>query len=74
MIHNMTITSKGTRKNVVIDGVDVSDKISYVSVDIDPESMPSVHLTCTPMNLTIYADSVKIFEHVTELKEEGDEE
>ena len=65
MIQKMVITSKGAQKSVVIDGVDVSDKISGIFVNIDPESMPSVHLICTPMNLAIETDeNIKIVEHV----------
>ena len=68
MIHNMEITSSGTQHKVVIDGVDVSDKVSRLFMSIDSDGLPEVHLICTPMKIAIEADDVKIVEHKTKLK------
>lgn len=73
MIHNMEITSSGTQHKVVIDGVDVSDKVSRLFMSVDPDGLPEVHLICTPMKIAIEADDVKIVEHVMKLKDDGDE-
>ena len=74
MIHNMEITSSGTQHKVVIDGVDVSDKVSRLFMNIDPDGLPEVHLICTPMKIAIEADDVKIVEHVLILKAKTDEQ
>ena len=73
MIHNMEITSEGTRKKIVIDGQDISDKVSRCFIELDPDGLPAVNLICTPMKIAIEADDVKIVEHVLKLKEDGDE-
>lgn len=64
MIHNMTITSEGTQKKIVVDGEDISRLVARAFINIDPVGLPEVHLVCTPMNLAIEADDVKIVEHV----------
>ena len=64
MIHNMAITSEGTQKKIVVDGEDISRFVARAFINIDPEGLPEVHLVCTPMNLAIEADDVKIVEHV----------
>lgn len=64
MIHNMTITSEGVQKKIVVDGEDISRFVARAFINIDPEGLPEVHLVCTPMNLAIEADDVKIVEHV----------
>lgn len=74
MIHNMEITSSGTQHKVVIDGVDVSGKVSRLFVSVDPDGLPEVHLICTPMKIAIEADDVKIVEHVMKLTAKNDEQ
>ena len=74
MIHNMEITSSGTQHKVVIDGVDVSDKVSRLFMSIDPDGLPEVHLICTSMKIGIEADDVKIVEHVMKLTAKNDEQ
>ena len=74
MIHNMEITSSGTQHKVVIDGVDVSDKVSRLFMSVDPNSLPEVHLICTPMKIAIEADDVRIVEHVMKLTAKNDEQ
>ena len=74
MIHNMEITSSGTQHKVVIDGVDVSNKVSRLFVSVDPDGLPEVHLICTPMKIAIEADDVKIVEHVMKLTAKNDEQ
>lgn len=64
MIHNMTITSEGTQKKIIVDGEDISRFVARAFINIDPDGLPEVHLVCTPMNLAIEADDVKIVEHV----------
>lgn len=74
MIHNMEITSSGTHHKIVIDGQDISDKVSRCFIELDPDGLPAVNLICTPMKIAIKADDVKIVEHVMKLTEETDEQ
>lgn len=74
MVHNMEITSSGTQHKVVIDGIDVSDKLSRLFMSVDPNGLPEVHLICTPMKIAIEADDVKIVEHVMKLTAKNDEQ
>ena len=74
MIHNMEITSSGTQHKVVIDGIDVSCKVSRLFMSVDPNGLPEVHLICTPMKIAIEADDVKIVEHVMKLTAKNDEQ
>lgn len=74
MIHNMEITSNATHHKVVIDGVDVSDKVLRLFMSVDPNGLPEVHLICTPMKIAIEADDVKIVEHVMKLTAKNDEQ
>ena len=71
MIHNMEITSSGTHHKVVIDGVDVSDKVSRLFMSVYPDGLPEVHLICTPMKIAIKADDVKIVERIIQDKKNG---
>lgn len=64
MIHNMTITSEGAQKKIVVDGEDISRLVAKAFINIDPEGLPEAHLVCTPMNLAVEADDIKIVEHV----------
>ena len=68
----MVITSEGTRKKIVIDGQDISAKVSSAFVCIDPEGLPKVHLICTPMNLAVDADDVKIVKHIMKMETDGE--
>ena len=73
MIHNITITSEGTQKKIVVDGEDISRFVARAFINLDPVGLPEVHLVCTPMNLAVEADDVKIVEHVTTIPPKEDE-
>ena len=70
----MEIISSGTQHKVVIDGIDVSDKVSRLFMSVDPNCLPEVHLICTPMKIAIKADDVRIVEHVMKLTAKNDEQ
>ena len=71
MVKKMEITSIGATKKVIIDGEDVSSKVSRVFMRLDPDGLPEVHLILTPVNLTVDADDIFLKTHIGEKEEQS---